>query len=407
MAENLDDGEFWLPPQFLADEDMTATPFKPKDSPWNRNNCDDAVLFPSEFPYSSNLSSPVESLGGGSSETESDEEEQLVAELTRRVARSTLQTDFKTSDNSMGRFVTGSPQSTLCAFGSGCGCRKGSSEGSPNGVCKLCSARATWDLLHAAVGEVERMRLNQEAYGFNHHNHNRLLVPQRKPSPVTLPSNNNTTTNLDVGFYNTQQSLSHQQLQIAQFQMLRQQQMEKQQNSVWGVQKLGGDVYQQRQNNQMVSNRGRNIDGGGRNTRPLGLSQSAWPPLQHAKQQNQQYGSGMRAVFLGNPSGRRECAGTGVFLPRRIDSPAESRKKPACSTVLVPARVAQALNLKLDDRVGGHPQHLHRFNVSSNMENVAAVPRHRSNDVFSEQKRNLRPQPTVNHEIRLPQEWTY
>jgi hypothetical protein len=32
----------------------------------------------------------------------------------------------------------------------------------------------------------------------------------------------------------------------------------------------------------------------------------------------------MRAVFLGNNSGRRESTGTGVFLPR----PVESRKKP-------------------------------------------------------------------------------
>ena len=40
----------------------------------------------------------------------------------------------------------------------------------------------------------------------------------------------------------------------------------------------------------------------------------------------------------------------------------------ACSTALVPARVVQALNLNLDDMVGGQPQHLHRFNASSNME---------------------------------------
>lgn len=102
-------------------------------------------------------------------------------------------------------------------------------------------------------------------------------------------------------------------------------------SSEWGVQQnhcVG--VYQQRQsNNQLVPNRGRN-------NRPLGLSASAWPSLQHAKQlqlqqqQNQQqYGSsnGMRAVFLGGV--RRECAGTGVFLPR----PAESRKKPSNNTV--------------------------------------------------------------------------
>lgn len=120
-----------------------------------------------------------------------------------------------------GRFVSGSPQSTLCAFGSGCGCRKGSSHGSPNGACKLSSERATWDLLHAAAGEVERMRLSQQegCYGFGYQSHNGgpFVVPQRKPSPITLPSKNNntTTTNPDLGFY-TQQSLSHQQLQLAQ-----------------------------------------------------------------------------------------------------------------------------------------------------------------------------------------------
>lgn len=121
--------------------------------------------------------------------------------------------------------------------------------------------------------------------------------------------------------------------------MLRQQQIAKQQNSMWGAQKQFGGVYQQRQNNLLTQNRGRNGDVNGfdsRNNRTLGLSASAWPTLQHAKQQqqqqqqpqNQQYGSGMRAVFLGNASGKRECAGTGVFLPRRFDSPAESRKKP-------------------------------------------------------------------------------
>ncbi len=56
---------------------------------------------------------------------------------------------------------------------------------------------------------------------------------------------------------------------------------------------------------------------------------AAWPSMQaqpHAKQQNQQqYGSGMRAVFLGNP--KRESAGTGVFSPRRVDRAAESKKK--------------------------------------------------------------------------------
>ncbi|XP_061376368.1 uncharacterized protein LOC133318397 isoform X2 [Gastrolobium bilobum] len=367
MAENLDDGEFWLPPQFLTDDDTSFVNNKNKLTVLNSKN-DDAfdVVSRALFPY---LSSPVESVVG-SSETESDEEEHM-AELTRRMAHSTLELGlnhhnhaFTAEKKPEGSFVSGSPQSTLCAFGSS---GKGSS---PNGNV-LNSQRATWDLLRAAAGEVERMRLSKENYGF---------VPNAtgNPSPV---------------FYAQQQALSHQQLQIAQ--MLRQQQLQHQH------QQQHGSVWQ-RQSNQMVPKRGRNNNVRGNN---MGLSQPAWP-MQHAN------GFGMRAVFLGNPSGKRRSTGTGVFLPVCINNPSESRKKSACSTALVPDRVAHALNLKLGGgTVGGHLQNQQpRFNGSSNMGN-AAVPK-RSNNGFSQQKRNLKPQqqqqqPPVYHEIRLPQEWTY
>lgn len=64
-----------------------------------------------------------------------------------------------------------------------------------------------------------------------------------------------------------------------------------------------------------------------RSSRPLDLSLSAWPPLQAPQPQPQQGGSGMRAVFLGTQGSRKECAGTGVFLPRRVGNPPEMRKK--------------------------------------------------------------------------------
>jgi len=44
----------------------------------------------------------------------------------------------------------------------------------------------------------------------------------------------------------------------------------------------------------------------------------------------------------------------------------------ACTTAYVPARVAHALNLKLEDYIVGcqpQQQHLHRFNSTSNVEN--------------------------------------
>lgn len=63
-----------------------------------------------------------------------------------------------------------------------------------------------------------------------------------------------------------------------------------------------------------------------------GLPASSWlPPPQ---------GSGMRSLFLGTQGGgvggggggggggKRECAGTGVFLPRRTGIQSEPRKKP-------------------------------------------------------------------------------
>jgi hypothetical protein len=79
--------------------------------------------------------------------------------------------------------------------------------------------------------------------------------------------------------------------------------------------------------------------------------------LQHNRQQQQHHqlypahvngGSGMRAVFLGsNGTGRESSGGTGVFLPRTVGSN-ESKRKSACSTVLLPSRIVQVLNLNVE-----------------------------------------------------------
>ncbi|OMO97344.1 hypothetical protein COLO4_14683 [Corchorus olitorius] len=402
MAEVLDDGEFWLPPSFLTDDDLfmdkTTEAKKNQKDGFELDGSNNKSLFPYEFPngfgsfgFSSDLSSPVESVVG-STETESDEED-FLAGLTRQMAHSTLEDGFRRNDRgfasekSKGWVLSGSPQSTLCGLGNGCGCKQGSSRGSPNCQSRVSSPPGTWDLLYAAAGEVARMRMNEESYGgFN--NRGLLGPPARKASP-----------NLDVSsYYPPHQSFSHhQKLQATQFQQLKQQQqLMKQQNaSVWGGQK------QQHQNNHhVVQNRGRN--GNSNSNRPsLGLSPSAWPPLQQQQQQTQsQNGSGMRAVFLGNPAGKRECAGTGVFLPRRVGAPTETRKKTGCSTVLLPARVVQALNLNLDE-INAQPQLHPRFNASFTSDSDAAALRVRS-------RRNFRPtQQGMSHEVRLPQEWTY
>ncbi|XP_022764502.1 uncharacterized protein LOC111309757 [Durio zibethinus] len=158
---------------------------------------------------------------------------------------------------------------------------------------------------------------------------------------------------------------------------------------------------QQRQLHQQIQSRARNNVVGGR---PLGLPQSSWPPLQvqpRLQQQPQQNsGSGMRAVFLGGSgSVKRECAGTGVFLPRRYGNNApEPCKKSGCSTVLLPAKVVQALNLNFDDTTG-HVQPHFSTSFASNYDALVAT----RNALLSQARRNYRPEGGLN----LPQEWTY
>lgn len=99
---------------------------------------------------------------------------------------------------------------------------------------------------------------------------------------------------------------------------MRQQQIAERLNTIReGMQKQNRGVFQQRQ-----TNGGRNNNVGG-----LGLSSSAWPTLQHAQQQQPPIHTSppcfpMGPAFLGNGYG--SSTGTGVFLPR----PVESRNPP-------------------------------------------------------------------------------
>lgn len=125
--------------------------------------------------------------------------------------------------------------------------------------------------------------------------------------------------------------------------------------SVWGKQqvKVGWQAQPQRQHprlqtqshfqhqQQQIQSKGTSVVGyeNGRCVRPLGIPQSAWPPLQvqpnQQQQQPQQHSNaGMRAVFLGGSGVKRECTGTGVFLPRRYGNPPDSKKKSGKSPLL-------------------------------------------------------------------------
>lgn len=135
-------------------------------------------------------------------------------------------------------------------------------------------------------------------------------------------------------------------------------------------------------------------------------------------------GSGMRAVFLG-PAGSRESGGTGVFLPRRIGCGSESKKKPACSTVLLPSRIVEALNLNMEGVLAGPaspplasaprkglspPAALLRSNVEAC--GLSASPGYAVREEWAENRWTTArpacwPLQEVTPEINLPTEWTY
>ncbi|CAA7032237.1 unnamed protein product [Microthlaspi erraticum] len=64
--------------------------------------------------------------------------------------------------------------------------------------------------------------------------------------------------------------------------------------------------------------------------------------------QQQRPRSGVKAVFVDGSGSRTGSGGTGVFLPRGHGTVEESRKKSGCSTVIIPARVVEALKVHFD-----------------------------------------------------------
>ncbi|XP_009776229.1 uncharacterized protein LOC107809166 [Nicotiana tabacum] len=379
MEEYSKECEFWLPPQFLTDDDILLGFKTNSKGEENEMKSYFGCGFKNEFSFmlgpKSDLSSPVESVVG-STETESSDEEDYITELTRQMAHSTL-------ENHKVQSLSSSPQSTLYGV-LGYSKHQGSNIVSPN--CSSQSRNGVVDLLYEAVGEVARMKMMEKEAGICRHKSG-IWAPPRKASPAPVDPRNS-KPNL-ASFYSNQPPQSYQQLQMAQFQRLKQQQIMKQGQGVLCPEK-------ERFWNQQQLNQRRGQNGADR-------SVSAWPTLQqsHQQQQQTQPGSGMRAVFLGNTGPKRECAGTGVFIPKRPGIQTEPRKKTGCSTVLMPERVVQALNLNLDvtdSRLQSMVQ------PSCNNGGVLKY----QNNLVDQQRRSLRTHPAVkSQEIILPQEWTY
>eukprot|EP00850_Spirogloea_muscicola_P021115 SM000237S08132 [mRNA] locus=s237:41483:42243:+ [translate_table: standard] len=125
----------------------------------------------------------------------------------------------------------------------------------------------------------------------------------------------------------------------------------------------------------------------------------------------------MIAVFLGSPRAGQDgiSSGTGVFIPG--GAVATAARKPSCSTVLVPARVLEALNLDIKNnqvtqpavpavvRQPTKPRHSERKSMytcrpGSGMQPM--TPRPAVGDSFSYSPAIVRVP-----SLELPVEWTY
>ncbi|XP_039067454.1 uncharacterized protein LOC120213343 isoform X2 [Hibiscus syriacus] len=360
MTELIDDAKFWLPAKFLADDDGIMKKGNLMNENGRKNGTESLVSshgFPTEFPYEfdsfdsfSSSNSPVESVVE-STETESSDEDEFLAGLNRRLAHFTSQKltvpTLSLEKNEKNGAFASSPRSTLAGLGSW----SPSSNNSPMGPSQVpsppttpfCAQNDTWDLIYAAAGQVARFRMSNEVPKYTNFSHGRAL-----------PKAQNQTNQFNGRQQQIQDRIRN--------------------NVVWG--------------------------------RPLGLPQSSWPPIQvqsQPKQPQNHPGSGMRHMFIHGSGGvKRECAGTGVFIPRRHSSntitTTEPRMKSGCSTVLLPAKVVHALNLNFPDTNNRHVQP--RFYTSSTSNYDALVAR---NALLTQARRNYRQEGSLN----LPHEWTY
>jgi len=417
---NLVDGEFWLPSDFLSDE---ATPL-PKNSGFDHGR------LPYEWGLGSvgfQVDSPGESPPAGLSET--DEEDDYIAGLAERLAYAMLDDDENCpqgvdvgvgvhdamnwassqqrafGDNRNAKHqMSKSPQSTLSGG-------LGRSRCSPTEGSRLSSNVAgddAWELFHMAADQVVRLNMlvpeSSDRYkppvkGFT-------VAPggesqfQWSQSVTDFQNGSSAFSGFDSGH-----NASHhgQQRPWNPRPRTEDRKIPAHQNHQYPQAKQS--IARQGRLQTIQTQQGQNRCG---HAKPASRIYSACPPGQQIAG-----GSGMRAVFLGSNGPGRESGGTGVFLPRRMDNGHAVKQKPACSTVLLPARIVQALNLNVEDLrskpCGLSETSLHRRVYARAVEHQKAVggemwPVHDQKLGFYPSCSEVQPQSA---DISLPHEWTY
>ncbi|KAI3816031.1 hypothetical protein L1987_15716 [Smallanthus sonchifolius] len=130
---------------------------------------------------------------------------------------------------------------------------------------------------------------------------------------------------------------------------------------------------------------------------------AAWPPPQVQNQRHQQIHTNLHKLVVPGRSGtaaKRECAGTGVFLPRGYcTNPPESRKRQA--------RMIQPSN-KTFVPISAPPEIQPRINTSFISHYEMLTSRRKAMiSAGQPQRSNIRGGVMNNPEALLPQEWTY
>ncbi|XP_022976981.1 uncharacterized protein LOC111477184 [Cucurbita maxima] len=350
---------FSLPPHFLSDHHN----------------------LPTDFPYHFN-SSPVHSpLGSVLADDDNDHDGDFLAALTHRLTHTTLRDSLKPASVHKPQAKTpmaSSPQSTLSGFGSWSAWSSVSSEGSPNGPSQAPSPPTTpfggdedtWDLIYAAAGQVARLKMNTQRDG--------IIGPSQSSSKLASSMRN-------AGFYSHPSQFG------------TEPPINKQESCLnWGRQVKV-------ENQQIYCRRGDFHHEHGNFVRAVDFPQSAWPSLHphHRRNPSQPSTPAVSAAYQGGGSApKKECTGTGVFLPRRYDNnPPQSRKRADCGSItLLPGKNVQDFNRSV-------PQMTSNRRLPPSYEALMA----QRNAIFAPQRLSYsRPaERGQSHEFLLPQEWTY
>ncbi|XP_028775698.1 uncharacterized protein LOC114732566 [Neltuma alba] len=366
MAVDLQTGESTLPSQFVLDKDDHVL-----SEYHNFSNQKASALNPHEF--GSHRASLVPT---AEAQSNSDKDDDFISELTREMAHFMFEDDDQfrlsgigSSDLEMSWDSTDSSQSTLW---SPLGSIQGSPEGpslEPTPPATPCDGKNSWpDTACDVVGMFEKMNNDERGHskylhGYGNHSFNQALIDQQIRAVQLSRLNQQQIVKQKLAAYPESQAQMPHQSELSQ--------------QIQQVQKKG---------------KGSSVgSGNARRNHPPPLFTSSTPA-----------GSGMGAVFPGGSGSKTASCGTGVFLPRVNTAPSESRKKPGCSTVLIPARVVQALQLHFDQmaatsgpKASGFPP-LREVLVSD------------KDGMYSLQKRQSRKEPAnLQNETRLPPEWTY